>query len=177
MGTYEHNLQTEWIQVTVHKAWLEWARFSHHDHHCTYEHNLQTEWIRVTVHRAWLEWARISHHDQQRVHKSTTYTLSVSESPFTGHGWNEQGFHIMIISVYMYIWAQLTSWVNPSHRPQGMVGMSKDFTSWSAACTHEHNLLSKIFRVTVHRAWLEWARFSHYNHQSVCTYERNLPSE
>ena len=62
------------------------------------------------------------------VYMSTTYKLSESKSPSTGHGWNEQGFHIMIISVY--IWAQLTAWVNPSHRPQGMVGMDKVFTLW-----------------------------------------------
>ena len=132
---------------------------------CTYENNLQTEWIRVTIHSAWLEWARFSHYDHQCVHTSTTYRLSESESPSTEHGWNEQGFHIMIISVY--IWAQLTPWDNPSHHPQGMVGMSKVFTLWSSVCTYEHNLQAKWTRVTIHRAWLEWARFSHYDHQCV----------
>ena len=101
---------------------------------------------------------------------STTYILSEFKSPFTGHGWNGQGFHIMIISVYT--WAQLTCWENPSHRPQGMIGMSKVFTLWSSVRTHEHNLLSEWIRVTVHRAWLEWAGFSHYDQH--CTYENYL---
>ena len=129
---------------------------------------------------------------------STTYRLSEPESPSTGHCWNEQGFHIMIISVYIwaqltiwmniaspstghgwneqgfhimiisvYIWAQLTDWVNPSHRTQGMVGMGKVFTLWSLVCTYEHNLHPEWIQVTVHRAWLEWARFSHHDHQRV----------
>ena len=132
---------------------------------CTYEHNLHPEWIRVTVHRAWLEWAKFSHHDHHCVHMSTTYILSEYKSPSTAHGWNEQNFHFMIINVY--IWEQLTGWVNPSHRPQGMIGMSKVFTSWSSACTYEHNLHPEWIRVTVHRAWLEWARFSHHDHHYV----------
>ena len=127
--TNELNLQPEWIRVTVHRAWLEWAMFSHHDHWsvCIYEHNLHTE------------------------------------SPSTGNCWNEQGFHIMIISVY--IWAQLTVWVNPSYRPQGMVGVSKVFTSWSLISMYIWEQLT--YWVTVHRAWLEWARFSHHDHQCV----------
>ena len=173
---------------------------------CTHEHSLLAEIIRVTVHRAWFEWARFSHHDHQCVQMSSTYSLSESESPSTGHGWNEQGFHIMIISVYT--WAQLTCWDNPSHRPQGMVGMSKVFTSWSSVCTYEHNLQTEWIWVTVHRAWLKWARFhimiisvytwaqltcwdnpSHRpqgmvgmskvftSWSSVCTYEHNLQTE
>ena len=121
---------------------------------------------------------------------STTYLLSKSESPSTGHSWNEQAFHILIISMYMsttyklsesespstghgwvgmrkvhimiisvYIWAQLTSWVNKSHRPQGMVEMSKVFTLWSSVCTYECNLPPEWTQVTVHSARLEWARF------------------
>ena len=105
------------------------------------------------------------HRDDQSVHISITYILRESESPSTGHGWNEQGFHIMIISVY--IWAQLTSWVNPSHRPQGMVEMSNVFTLWSSVCIYEHNLQAELTRVTIHRVWLEWARFSHYDYQCV----------
>ena len=112
-----------------------------------------------------LEWARFSHYDHQCVRMSTTYRLSESESPFTVHGWNEQGFHIMIISVY--IWAQLTGWVNQSQHPQGMVGMSKVFTLWSSVCAYEHNLQTEWIRVNVHRVWLEWVRFSPYGHQCV----------
>ena len=106
---------------------------------------------------------------------STTYKLSESESRSTGHGWNEQGLHIMIISVY--IWAQLTGWVNPSHGPQDMVGMSKVCTLWSLACTYEHNLHSDWIQIIVHRAWLEWARFSHHDHQHVRTFKHNLQPE
>ena len=48
-------LPPELIRVTVHRAWLEWARFSHYDHQhvqCTYENNLQAKRIQVTVHGA-----------------------------------------------------------------------------------------------------------------------------
>ena len=149
--------------VGMSKVFTSWSSV------CTHEHNLQSEWIRVTVHRAWLEWARFSHYDHQCVHMGATYLLSESESPSTVHGWNEQGFHIMIISVY--IWAQLTSWVNPSHRPQGMVGMIEFFTSWSSVCTYEHNLLAEIIQVTVHRAWLNGMSKVFTSWSSVCTYE------
>ena len=132
---------------------------------CTYEHNLHAEWIRVNIHRAWLEWSSFLLRDHQCVHMSTTYTLSESESPSTGHDWNDQVFYIMIISVY--IWAQLTGWVNQSQHPQGMVGMSKVFTLWSSVCAYEHNLQTEWIRVNVHRVWLEWVRFSPYGHQCV----------
>ena len=123
---------------------VEWARLSHYawSSVCTYEHNLQSEWIRVTIHRAQLEWARFSHYDNQCVpheHK-------------------------------------LTGWVNPSHRPQGMVGISQVLTLWSSVCTYECNLQSEWIQVTVHRAWLEWARFSH-NHQCIHAYKHNLHAE
>ena len=136
------------ISVYISAQLTSWVNPSHHPQGivgmsnvftswssvCTYEH-LQAEWIRVTIHRVWLEWARFSHYDHQCVHISTsydlkiepTYELSEFESPSTGHGWNEQGFHIMII--IMCIWAQLTSWVNPiaSHHPQEVVWMYQEF--------------------------------------------------
>ena len=114
-------------------------------------------------------WVNPSHRPQGMVGMSKVFTLwspvctcehnlqsEWIESPSTVHGWNEQGFHIMIISVY--IWAQLTGWVNPNHRPQGMVGMSKVFTSWSSLCTYEHNLHAEWIRVTIHKTWLECTR-------------------
>ena len=161
--TFERNLLPKWTRVSIHRAWLEWAKVSHHDHQRVHEHNLQSEWIRVTVHRAWLEWARFLHHDYQRVHMSITHKLIETESPSTGHGWNEQGFHIMIIDqcehfdiiiIGVYLWAQLTIWVNPSYSSQGMVGLSKVFMIISIIL-HEYNLHPEWIQATVHRVWLE----------------------
>ena len=142
--TYEHNLQTEWIWVTVHSAWLKWARLTLYDYqyvHISTTYTLSEseststghDWNdqvfhRVTVYRARLEWAMFSHY-RQCVHMSTTYRLSESKSQSTRHSWKLEwaNFYAMIISVYT--WVQLTSWMNliASHHPQDMVGMYQEF--------------------------------------------------
>ena len=170
----KHNLQTEWIRVTVSGSESPSPQgmvgISKIMIISVYTWAQLTDWVYPShCPQGWLEWARFSHYDHQCVHINTIYTEWIRVTMSTGHGWNEQDFHIMIFSVYTQV--QLTFWVNPSHHPQDMIGMGKIFTLLSSVCTHEYNLHSEWIR------WLEWARFSHFHNQCVHTSTTYILSE